>query len=60
MPYYDFKCPECKLIVEHKLPWTEEPKIMCDCGVEMHKCITSSPVRFLGSGFYENDYKGKL
>jgi putative FmdB family regulatory protein len=65
MPTYDYKCPNCEIVVEfmHKV---DEPfvRICGECLMEgknalMKKQVSKAGIQFKGSGFYETDYKGK-
>ena len=59
MPWYDYKCPKCN--TEHEIfhHAYEDKANICSCQEILVKKISSSPVHFKGSGFYETDYKGK-
>ena len=67
MPFYTFKCPECKGIKE-VMQAIKDPVPTCEkCSrmvprhiVEMERVFgdTGKP-QFKGSGFYETDYKKK-
>ena len=60
MPYYDYKCAECGRIEEHLRSFSDIDPVFCiKCGQNTVKVITSHPIHFKGSGFYETDYKGK-
>ena len=49
MPYYDFECKTCKLMVEK----TEtNPPDCTSCGNLMVRIWSSTPVHFKGTGFY--------
>ena len=61
MPLYEYKCAQCDFILQVRqdsYESTEQWCLVCD-GYLMDKQITSTAVRFQGSGFYETDYKGK-
>ncbi len=65
MPIYDYKCPNCGVLVEITHRIGEPYKRICgECMMEgknamMVKQIAKPSVHFKGSGFYETDYKGK-
>jgi len=49
MPYYDFECKTCKLVIEK----TEtNPPDCTSCGNLMVRIWSSTPVHFKGTGFY--------
>jgi putative FmdB family regulatory protein len=63
MPYYDYGCDnkECTNVQEEKHGMQEDPKIKCSiCNSDMSKEISGSMgVKFVGDGFFVNDYKDK-
>lgn len=61
MPTYEYKCPDCKKILELFHPITGTLDMICeDCEVVMTKGFGGgSAIHFKGSGFYETDYKNK-
>ena len=66
MPFYTFKCPECKDVKE-VLQANQNPPLCEKCTkmvprhlVEMKRVFgTTGKPQFKGSGFYETDYKKK-
>ena len=60
MPLYTFKCPECKDVQEHVLPMDHNSPVCSHCNCIKSQIITRAPnVKFVGAGFYSNDYKEK-
>jgi predicted nucleic acid-binding Zn ribbon protein len=63
MPLYDYSCPECKecdhvrelqLSMDHKKPKCEKD----NCDNILSRVFTRAPsFKFVGAGFYSNDYK---
>ena len=57
-PLFDYQCPVCRHVdqnvwtpsINTLLPW-------CECGEQMRKMYGSFTPRFIGPGFFENDYK---
>lgn len=62
MPRYDYKCPDCGNVFEQQHSIKFEGDIECPkCGYgKCEKQISKGVgVRFIGDGFYVNDYKNK-
>tara|TARA_Y100000592_G_scaffold69020_1_gene107297 strand:- start:3032 stop:3337 length:306 start_codon:yes stop_codon:yes gene_type:complete len=60
MPRYDYKCPECKDIVELTLPMDHNPPVCSQCNCILSRVFVRAPsFKFVGAGFYSNDYKEK-
>jgi putative FmdB family regulatory protein len=59
MPRYDYQCEECDNTIEVTHSMKEEFKEKCECGGNYEKLISPPSIKFNGSGFYVNDYKGK-
>lgn len=62
MPIYEYHCEKCGLDFDELQPILSEAKTVCpSCGKSKSvKRVFSKPnLRFIGSGFYENDYKKK-
>lgn len=52
MPTYEFKCPECDLLIEQYFHIYTEAKINCGhCGCEMKKQFAATPAHFKGDGW---------
>lgn len=58
MPIYDFLCLKCNKTREY-LAKQDESVLCLDCKGLMEKQLAISNFKFLGDGFYENDYKQK-
>ena len=64
MPTYVYKCDKCGEVFE-AFQWMTDPKLEkhnqvhgeCDGGVR--RLIQAAALRFVGSGFYVNDYSRK-
>tara|TARA_Y100000593_G_scaffold94471_1_gene193743 strand:+ start:3222 stop:3431 length:210 start_codon:yes stop_codon:yes gene_type:complete len=67
MPFYTFKCPECKVEKEVMQKMGDDPPVCGKCSkmvprnlVEMKRVFKSTgKPQFKGQGFYETDYKKK-
>lgn len=57
MPIYDFKCVECGKEKEALVKSPSEKRECPSCGGVMEKKLSAPNVKFVGSGFYETDYK---
>ncbi len=60
-PLFEYQCPRCGNVAE-KLQKTSEDggNVICFCTspcTTMHKRLSTTSLRFVGAGFYENDYK---
>jgi putative FmdB family regulatory protein len=54
VPTYEFICPICNITVEQEFSVYSEHIIRCaDCGVQMDKKFSVTPVHFKGTGFYK-------
>lgn len=61
MPTYEYKCPECNLIlnISHTINVEHEQDCLT-CLIPMKKGFGGGTgIHFKGSGFYETDYKNK-
>ena len=58
-PLNDYKCPSCNHIVPNVWTISTDPaEPACTmCGQIMVKMMSTFEPRFIGSGFYETDYK---
>ena len=67
MPTYIYRCKKCGYVFEKEFKVNEvkknlhSPKLQkCPkCRGEVNRVYTSPSLKFVGSGFYINDYKGK-
>ena len=58
MPLYDYNCPECKTITEYDLPMDHNKPVCTHCNCIQNRVFTRAPsFKFVGAGFYSNDYK---
>jgi putative FmdB family regulatory protein len=57
MPIFDFKCKECSEQKERLVKSGTETVECPSCGGRMEKQLSAPNVKFVGSGFYETDYK---
>jgi putative FmdB family regulatory protein len=54
MPTYEFSCPICNVVIEQYFTIDSDHIINCgDCGVQMDKKFSATPVHFKGTGFYK-------
>ena len=70
MPYYDYECTECGAVFEY-FQKMDEPELEViphcnpraslfgppDCMAKVVKKISAPSLKFIGKGFYCNDYK---
>lgn len=57
MPIYEYKCEGCGEVFELIQKFSDEPLTVHEkCGAPVHRMITSSALKFKGSGWYVNDY----
>ena len=61
MPTYEYKCPKCNHSVDYMHGMNEKYNFFCPkCKTLMIKQVgQGGHLRFIGDGFYENDYKKK-
>ena len=60
MPLYDYKCQSCGAVFEVRQKFSDELlTIHKGCGGAVERLISTSALRFKGSGFYVNDYARK-
>ena len=68
MPTFIYKCKTCGEVFTKDYTWKEvkedkqqaEKQVCPKCGSkEIQRIYTSPELRFIGSGFYVNDYKKK-
>lgn len=58
MPVYEYECPSCG-VIEVTQRITEAPLSRCpnNCGNNVTRILSVCSVKFVGDGFYCNDYK---
>jgi putative FmdB family regulatory protein len=57
MPLYEYKCHTCGKTFEKMQKFSDAPLLVHDgCGGELEKLISTSALKFKGSGWYVNDY----
>jgi putative FmdB family regulatory protein len=61
MPTYRFKCNECDLVFEQKMPVTRlDLPVPCPKGhLKTQRIFTVPSIVFKGSGFYSTDHRPK-
>jgi putative FmdB family regulatory protein len=58
VPAYDFRCGECKAVVEVVRPIGSRDPVACpECGGETKRLFSPVGVVFKGSGFHNTDYR---
>ena len=55
-PLFDFSCSKCNKTREY-LAQHDEIVLCLSCGERMEKQLSTPNFQFIGSGFYQNDYK---
>lgn len=57
MPLYEYKCHSCGKTLEVMQKFSDAPLVIHEgCGGELEKLISTSALKFKGSGWYVNDY----
>ena len=57
MPIYEYECPACRTTFEKKHSINDITDKQCDhCGADLIKKISNPSVKFIGKGFFCNDY----
>lgn len=57
MPLYEYRCHQCRSVLEILQRLGDEPLKICPkCGGELEKLISPSAIQFKGSGWYVTDY----
>ena len=57
MPLYEYRCHSCGKTLEVIQKFADDPlTVHEDCGGELEKLISTSALKFKGSGWYVNDY----
>jgi putative FmdB family regulatory protein len=60
MPLYEYKCQFCGAVFEARQKFSDEPlAVHKECGGAVERLISTSALRFKGSGWYVNDYARK-
>jgi len=60
MPLYEYKCQSCGTVFEVRQKFSDAPlAVHKECGGAVERLISTSALRFKGSGFYVNDYARK-
>lgn len=58
MPVYEYECDSCARVFDHFQKITEPNLTVCPvCGGPVHKLISRSSFKLVGSGWYVTDYK---
>ena len=57
MPLYEYKCENCGEVFEVRQKFSDEPVTVHEkCGGKVHKLISTSALKFKGTGWYVTDY----
>lgn len=56
---YEYICDKCGYTTEVIKPVSEINREELHCDTPMRRIISKPAIKFVGSGFYVNDYKGK-
>ena len=57
MPLYEYKCHSCGKTIEAMQKFSDAPLVIHEgCGGKLEKLISTSALKFKGSGWYVNDY----
>lgn len=57
MPLYEYKCQSCGAVFEKIQKFSDAPVTLHEnCGGSVEKLISTSALKFKGSGWYVNDY----
>ncbi len=60
MPLYEYKCQSCGVVFEVRQKFSDAPlAVHKECGGAVERLISTSALRFKGSGWYVNDYARK-
>lgn len=54
---YEYQCVVCGEVIEVIKPVAEMDREELHCNTPMKRIISKPAIRFVGSGFYVNDYK---
>ena len=56
MPFYDYECKSCNVVVEIEKSMKDESKQFCpSCGKEMKQVPYAPPVHYKGPGWFYNE-----
>ena len=56
MPLYQYVCKSCNTEYEKIQKFGQEDTVCSNCGNVVSKLLSTSTLKFCGSGFYTNDY----
>ncbi len=57
MPLYEYRCEDCKEIIEIIQKFSDAPLSKCEeCGGALERLLSPSAIQFKGSGWYVTDY----
>jgi len=57
MPLYEYRCSTCGKTLEVIQKFSDAPlEVHEDCGGKLEKLVSTSALKFKGSGWYVNDY----
>jgi len=60
MPLYEYVCSKCDVTFEVRQKYDDDPLTLHEvCGGTVERQFSVPAIKFVGSGFYINDYKGK-
>ena len=60
MPIYEYECRRCGHRFELIQSFSDKPRQRCpECSGKVDRLISSSAIRFKGTGWYVTDYAGK-
>jgi putative FmdB family regulatory protein len=60
LPLYEYRCRKCGKHTEKIQKFSDRPLATCPhCGGKLEKLISSSAIRFKGTGWYVTDYAKK-
>lgn len=60
MPLYEYQCRKCGVTIEKLQKFSDSPLTRCEkCGGALERLVSSSSIKFKGSGWYITDYAKK-
>lgn len=60
MPLYEYQCRKCGVTIERLQKFSDSPLTRCEkCGGALERLVSSSSIKFKGSGWYVTDYAKK-